>query len=194
MLEIRKGNPWIFWPSSICDTFPKNPANKLLSGDSFFRLTMTLELLDRSKDQKTLFTIVPKFTGLDIHPDKIVWTVTCEDKTEYFDIPSFIQPETEIKVEVLHRPKEYLALFINDIKVHRLDLTDRTFGIDPSPHLILGAGNFPKNGFNLNYTDFNLHSFKIEDTEGVVADHDFEEFIHDKAVDKTGNCNFIHKL
>ena len=38
MLEIRKGNPWIFWPSSICDTFPLDPANKKLNGKFSFTL------------------------------------------------------------------------------------------------------------------------------------------------------------
>ena len=42
MLEIKKGEPWIFWPSSICDTFPINPANKKLNFEnlkkSIFRL------------------------------------------------------------------------------------------------------------------------------------------------------------
>ena len=32
MLEIKKGNPWIFWPSSICDSLPEIPADKFLNG------------------------------------------------------------------------------------------------------------------------------------------------------------------
>ena len=30
--------------------------------------------------------------------------------------------------------------------------------------------------------------------EVIITNHDFKEFIHDKSVDKTGNCNFIHKI
>ena len=70
----------------------------------------------------------------------------------------------------------------------------KELGYDESPHIIFGAGNFPKNGFNLNYTDFNLHEFKLEVDGELVSHHTFEKFIHDKSYDITDNCNFIHKL
>ena len=57
MLEIRKGNPWIFWPSSICDTFPINPSNKKLNGKSSFILDIDFTLLDDRKEKKTIFLI-----------------------------------------------------------------------------------------------------------------------------------------
>ena len=41
MLEIKKSNPWIFWPSSICDTLPEKPANKILSGEHYFKLKIS---------------------------------------------------------------------------------------------------------------------------------------------------------
>ena len=36
MLKLNKGEPWVFWPSSICDTFPENPGNRILRGDFYF--------------------------------------------------------------------------------------------------------------------------------------------------------------
>ncbi len=53
MLKINKGEPWVFWPSSICDTFPEKPANLLLSGEHDFEFELTFILKDNSQDQKT---------------------------------------------------------------------------------------------------------------------------------------------
>ena len=194
MLNIKKGQPWIFWPSSICDTLPEKPGNKILSGDQYFKLTFRLILKDSSSEQKTLFTIVPRFTGLDLHPDKMKLTITCEDKTEYIDLPTLIEVNKEAEIQLEHMPNTFFKLFINSNEVYNLDLVDRSYGIADSPHIIIGAGNFPKNDFNLNYTEFDLLEFKLEDKNEVVAHHIFEEFIFDKSVDITDNCNFIHKL
>ena len=57
MLEIRKGNPWIFWPSSICDTFPLDPANKKLNGKFSFTLDIDFTLLDDTECKKTIFSL-----------------------------------------------------------------------------------------------------------------------------------------
>ena len=58
MLEIRKGNPWIFWPSSICDTFPLDPANKKLNGKFSFTLDIDFTLLDDTECKKTIFSLL----------------------------------------------------------------------------------------------------------------------------------------
>lgn len=194
MLSIKKGHPWIFWPSSICDTLPVNPGNKLLSGDKYFKLTLEYILRDNSDDQKTLFTIVPRFTGLDLYKNKSVLTITCEDKADYIDLDYIAIENERTKLVIEHSPEVFFNLFINNSLIHSLDLKGRSYGKSDSPHLILGAGNFPKNDFNLNYLDVDFLEFKLEDETQVVSHHLFKEFIFDKSVDLTGNCNFIHKL
>lgn len=194
MLQINKGEPWIFWPNSICDTLPENPANKILSGDQYFKVSFRLILTDNSYEQKTLFTIVPRFTGLDLYGDSMKLTITCEDKPDYIDLPLLIKPDEEAEIVLEHSPKEFFKLFINNNEIYSLGLENRCFGIADNPHIIIGAGNFPKNDFNLNYTEFKLLEFKVEDRENLLSHHLFEEFIFDKSVDITDNCNFIHKL
>jgi hypothetical protein len=194
MVDIKKGSPWVFWPSSICDTFPENPGNKILSGDQYFHLTFRLTLTDNSEDQKTLFAIVPRFTGLDVYKDKMILTVTCEDGPLYIDLPLLVKYQEEIIISLEHSPKEFFRLFINNKVIHEVDLKEKIFGLSESPHILIGAGNFPKNDFNLNYTDYSLHEFTLKDNKGVISYHKFEEFIFDKSVDLTGNLNFIHKL
>ena len=194
MLSINKGNPWIFWPSSICDTFPENPANKILSGDHSFEFSFDFILRDDSADQKTIFTLVPKYTGLDLFPNQTVITVTYEDGPQYYRLPLIIEPGTNVNVKFDHKPKQYFKVFINKEEVVNEPLLDKTFGLSDAPHIIIGAGNFPKNNFNLNYTDIDLLRFSVFQDGNILADHFFEEQIFDKFVDITGNLNFIHKL
>ena len=194
MIDIRKGSPWVFWPSSICDTFPDKPANKILSGQHYFLLTFILTFKDKSDDQKTLFTIVPRYTGLDLYKDKMILTVTCEDGPIYVDLPLLVNYNEEVIISLEHTPKGNFRLFIDNKVVHEVDLKDKIFGLADSPHILIGAGNFPKNDFNLNYTDFDLHEFILKDENEIISHHKFEQFIFDKSVDITGKCNFIHKL
>lgn len=194
MLSIKKGQPWIFWPSSICDSLPEKPGNRILSGDKYFKLTLDYITRETTDNQRTLFTIVPRFTGLDLYGNKSVLTVTCEDKADYIDINYIAIENEKTKLVIEHQPEVFFNLFINNNLIHSLDLKGRSFGIADSPHLILGAGNFPKNEFNLNYLDVDFLEFKLEDENSIIAHHTFEEFIFDKSVDLTGNCNFIHKL
>jgi len=192
MLEIRKGNPWIFWPSSICDTFPTNPANKKLNGKHSFKLEFDFTLLDDSNEKKTIFSMLPMYSGFDVDNgcDIFLYNIG-ETKTKVLPKLVKVGEKTNIKFEYIYGKR--ITLHIND-KEYSVELTDEELGFDESPHIVFGAGNFPKNGYNLNYTDFNLHNFKLEINDELISHHEFEKFIHDKSYDLTGNCNFIHKL
>ena len=192
MLEIKKSNPWIFWPSSICDTLPEKPANKILSGEHYFKLKISGEALNINNEKQTVFCILPEYTGLDISKNNLTLTITYNTGPEYYILPSVIKDKFEISIE--HIPNHNITIFINEHKEQYKLSENKSFGSAPSPHIILGSGNFPKNNFNLNYASINLNSFTIKDSKEIITNHDFTNFIYDKSVDKTGNCNFIHKL
>ena len=194
MLNINKGEPWLFWPSSICDTFPENPSNLLLSGDKSFEFTLDFILKDNSIEQKTVFALVPRYTGLDLYKNETVITITYEDKPRYYRLPMMIDIGVNTSIKFDHKPKEYFKVFINKEEVVKESLEDKTFGISEFPHIIFGAGNFPKNDFNLNYTELDLLRFSVFQDGNILTDHFFEERIFDKYVDITGNLNFIHKI
>lgn len=194
MLKISKGEPWLFWPSSVCDTFPENPANLLLSGDQSFEFNFEFILRDNSLNQKTIFTIVPRYTGLDLFPNETVITITFEDKARYYRLPTIIEVGVLTKIRFDHKPKKYFKVFINNQEVVNETLEDKVFGLSKFPHVIIGAGNFPKNDFNLNYTEYDLLRFSVFQDGNILADHFFEEQIFDKFVDVTDNLNFIHKI
>ena len=194
MLSIKRGNPWVFWPSSICETFPEKPGNLILSGEHSFEFSFDFILQDDSKEQKTVFALVPQFSGLDLFPNQTVITITYDDGPQYYRLPTIIEPGKINNVKFDHKPKEYFKVFINKEEVVKEVLTNKTFGISDSPHIIIGAGNFPKNNFNLNYSDIDFLRFSVFQDGNILADHFFEERIFDKYVDITGNLNFIHKL
>ena len=194
MLKLNKGEPWVFWPSSICDTFPENPGNRVLRGDCYFEFDIRFTLREEPIERKTIFALLPKYTGLDIHPEGMVFAYTTEEETAYINLPSLIKVGEEVLLTVEHQPNRYLKIFINKELVQEINLDNKVFGLDDSPHIIFGAGNFPKNNFNLNYTSLDLHEFILKGITGVISDHTFEEFIFDKSVDISGNLNFIHKL
>ena len=193
MLEIRKGNPWIFWPSSICDTFPTDPANKKLNGKHSFKVEFDFTLLDDSNEKKTIFSMLPMYSGFDVDNgcDIFLYNIG-ETHTKVLPKTIEVGKKTNIKFEYIYG--KGISFCINDVELVSVELNDIELGFDESPHIIFGAGNFPANGFNLNYTDFNLHNFKLQVDGELVSHHTFEKFIHDKSYDVTGNCNFIHKL
>ena len=194
MLEIKKGEPWIFWPSSICDTFPINPANKKLNGNHSFLIDFDFTLLDELDGKKTIFSLLPMYSGYDVDKGCDIFLYNDGEKTHTKVLPNLIKPnkKTNIKFEYIY--KDSVELYVNNLKQARVGLKNKTLGYSDSPHIIFGAGNFPKNNFNLNYTNINLHEFKLSIENELVSHHTFDTFIHDKSYDKTENCNFIHKL
>ena len=194
MLNIKKGEPWVFWPSSICDTFPENPCNKLLSGEHSFEFTIDFKLVEDVVQQSTVFTLIPRYTGLDLFPNETVITITFEDEARYYRLPPMISKGENTSIKFDHKPKQYIKVFINNKEVVSESLHDKVFGITESPHIIFGAGNFPVNNFNLNYVELELLRFSVFQDGNILADHFFEKQIFDKFVDITGNLNFIHKI
>jgi len=196
MLHISKGNPWVFWPNHICDTFPINPANKQLRGDKNFTLTLDVTINKVKDEIGTILTLLPRYTAIDIYKGRLLFTITKEDEqAKYFDLPTTIHDGVDLKIQWKHISREYFEVFINREKVLHVPLQDMGFGIAENPHIIFGAGNFPKNGFNLNYTDITLHYFTIDDAHNkTLCQHKFKKYIFDKSFDLTDNCNFIHKI
>ncbi len=94
---------------------------------------------------------------------------------------------------IIQKRDSSLTLSINGAIIIK-HYIETTLCSDNISHVIFGAGNFPKNNFNLNYIDVILHQFEIIKEGTVMSLHKFETFIHGKSFDETGNCNFIHKI
>lgn len=191
MLEILKGEPWLFWPSNICDTFPINPGNKILVGSEHFKIEVSFRLHEKNAEEKTLFTIVPNYTGISIYENKMVFALTTDTGVLYEEINCALPINVDTSITLINRPKINTELKIDGYT--RL-LIDNNISNNDQPHIIFGAGNFPKNGFNLNYCHCTLINFKLYHNDVLISDHNFDKFIHDKSYDLTGNCNFLNKI
>ena len=195
MLRIKKGEPWVFWPSHICDTFPENPANKILTGAHSFNLYLDFTLKNTADIIGTIFTLLPHYTALDIYKGTMLFTLMNKEKeTKYENLDVEVKDDANYKFKLEHIKDQVIRIFINNRKVYEKELQSEGFAIETDPHIIFAAGNFPKNNFNLNYLNLDLHEFYIEQDSKIIAHHKFEEYIFDKSVDITGNCNFINKI
>ena len=196
MLHIHKGNPWLFWPDNICNTFPENPANKILTGDNEFELFVDLKINKVTNEIGTLFTLLPHYTAVDIYEGRLLFTMMdINRKSEYWDLLTDIYDGVRLEIKWIHLPNNRFDIFINNNISHTVDLTSIGFAVENNPHIIFGAGGFPKSNHNLNYTDIELYEFKIVDgNSNILSHHKFKNFIYDKSVDITGNCNFINRL
>lgn len=191
MLKIEKGNPWIMWPNLLSDRFIENPANKIFDHEGNFKFRMVFELFDDITEKSTLFAKLPSYLGIDLEHFGILLIIT-EKETEY--ITYNFQWEIGKKYElVIKKIDGVFSVVIDEVPII-VKFIKSGLASDENSHIIFGAGNFPKNGFNLNYSNYIMHELEIFRDGEIIAKHLFEEFIYNKSYDLTGNCNFIHKI
>lgn len=193
MLRINKGEPWVMWPDSMVANFIEDPANKVFDYEGDFTFSLSFNLTFPVEEKSTLFSKLPSYFGVDLERNGLVLLYTyrnTDTKYEWVDYSWKIETEYII---TLRKSGNILELLVNDEKLLILTLTD-ILASDNNSHIIFAAGNFPKNGFNLNYLDVNLNHLTVEKQGTLISKHNFETFIHNKSFDITGNCNFIHKI
>ena len=193
MLKINEGEPWVMWPNNLVDNFIDFPTNKVFDYEGDFDFKIKFSIRDVIKRKSTLYSKLPSYTGIDIEPNGLLLILSLVDRdTDYI----FIDYSWDVGVTYtlsVHKKDRQLILSINDVPLKDIQLTTPIKG-DNESHIIFGAGNFPKNGFNLNYFGYNLIDLEISINGKVESKHIFEEFIHNKSLDITGNCNFIYKI
>lgn len=193
MLKIKEGEPWIMWPNILGQKFIKDPANRIFDYEGNFSFRLTFELNDVISKKSTLFAKLPSYFGIDLEEYGILLIVTDnKGKTEY--LTCNFQWEAGKKYDLLiTKSQEVITLYI-DGEALNLYFIENKLASDENSHIIFGAGNFPKNDFNLNYLEVTLHELEIIREEETISKHVFEEFIHGKSYDLTDNCNFLHQI
>lgn len=193
MLRIDSGSPWIMWPDSIVENFIENPANKVFDSEKNFTFRTVFSLPKDITGKSTLFSKLPSYFGIDLEIDGMTFIVSYETGyTNYTHVKYNWQIEKEYDLVIVREEKE-MYFFVNRENILNFTLRDK-LASDNTSHIIFGAGNFPKNGFNLNYLGVDLKKLQIFQENTLIAEHDFDIFIYSKSFDKTENCNFIHKI
>lgn len=194
MLKINKGEPWVMWPDNIVSNFIENPANKIFDYNGDFTFNLKFELNEPINEKKTLIAKLPTYFGVDIVPNGCILIYTYQSGIETFYLFKDYKWEQNIIYNlVIKKNDNMLKITINNEEFFHLELMNR-LGYDDNSHIIFGAGNFPKNGFNLNYLSLILHYLVIIKDAEVISEHNFETFIHEKSFDLSNNCNFIYKI
>lgn len=193
MLKINEGTPWIMWPDNMVSNFIDFPANHIFDYDGNYEFTLVFDLPHLIEKKSTLFAKLPTYFGVDLEPEGITFILTDIEKFSTYRYLGFNwEIEKEYKL-CIKRKKTIVSLYINEMLLCQ-EYLYKKLGFDDNSHIIFGAGNFPKNGFNLNYLDINLYRLYITKDDVTICRHNFETFIYEKSYDQTNNCNFITKI
>jgi len=199
MINISRRHPWALWPESIAPEFVDKPASGILQGNQYWKIEVEFEYTGANMHlQKDIFCIVPKYTGLSIFEKRIFIGVGHDDKDDWHGTDTFIEPGVRERWTFEHKVNDSLHVYrktetLHNTLVHSYGTKNRPLAVVEDPIVFIGTDkhiveNQPTE------TDIIMYEFKISDKEGVIAHHDFEELVHDKSIDKTGNCNLLYNL
>jgi hypothetical protein len=193
MLKINKDNIWVMWPDFLVDNFIEYPSNKIFDYEGDFNFSLEFKLSNIVNEKMTLFAKLPTYFGIDIESHGLLMVYSEEgNDTKYLTKNYQWVPNKKYSLEII-KSGFNIKLSINDELLFDIDLSTKLVS-DERPHIIFGSGNFPKNGFNLNYFDGVLCYLSIKKDNVLISEHTFDKFIHNKSYDLTNNCNFLHKI
>lgn len=193
MLKIEEGKPWVMWPNLLVANFIDDPANKVFDYDGDYEFMLSFGLPKEIKTKATLFSKLPTYFGVDLYKDGLTFIITdAMNKATYTPIPYKWDVGGKYDLKIL-KSGNIIELYLNDVNQLTYTLVN-PLAKDELSHIIFAAGNFPKNGFNLNYLAVEIEYLSIKKDGHMIAEHLFDTFIHNKSYDKTGNCNFIHAI
>lgn len=196
-LKIEKGEPWIMWPNRLANNFIDYPANWIFEYNGNYEFHLTFELMENIKNKSTLFSKLPTYLGFDLETFGSTFIYFDNDKMQYAHADYNWEVGIVYKF-LIKKVNNNIKIYLSNYKLKDYLLYDiilnNSIVIDKESHIIFGAGNFPKNNFNLNYLPFILYELKIIKDNEIICNHKFEKFIFNKSFDLTGNCNFIHKI
>jgi len=200
MINIPIDDVWVLWPTTICSSFPEDPGNLYLNGKKHFKLELDFELTDETDHYKAIFNILPAYTMLKLLRDRMIFVASFDDGTkEDHNLPLFVTPHERVFLSYEFEPDQDIKLFIrnnttgNEIDF-KINMEGRNFKYEAEPFIVLAGDNIPERSDKEHFTGVTFHELKLYSNERLLSHHTFDEFIHDKSVDKTGNCNFIHKF
>lgn len=215
---IKEEEPWLLWPNEVSYGLNKGDIMDTFEGEDF-TISMHLKILTKTPNKRTIFAKLPNYMGIDIEKENnnllLILNLTKNGEEKWEFLFSDLTLGYDVNFLTLYYKKETkkVELYINDsLAVEYTLKEDEEFTKGNEPHVIFGAGNFPHNGFNLNYCSYDLdyliiakkcvslsdikglYNGEIQSVDGVVGLYDFTKKTDYKIYDLTGNCNFIHKI
>ena len=167
-MVIKNGEPWLLWPNMVSYGINTGDIGKTFEGDTDFTLSMYIKILTKSAEKRTIFAKLPNYMGLDIEKENnnlmLILNLNKNGETEW----KYLFSETEIGYDFnlitfrFNKTNKILEILVNDIIAIEYKLeNDEELSIGYDPHIIFGSGNFPSNGFNLNYCEYDIDFLMI---------------------------------
>lgn len=216
-MVIKESEPWILWPDTTSFEINTGKMSEVFEGYSDFTLSMEIKMISEVPSKRTLFAKLPNYCGIDIELNNTPLLIlklikSGEELSRYISCNFEINSEFNWVTYRYSKSKRFVEVLINDIVVINYKLeSDEELTIGVEPHIIFGAGNFPKNGFNLNYCSYDIHYLLISKSykqfseiikikneksldKTIVGLYDFKKHTEYKVYDLSENCNFINKI
>ena len=193
MLKIDEGFPWVMWPNNLVDNFVIDPANRIFDYDGNYQFYITFSFDNDITKKSTLFSKLPSYLGIDLDENGFTFIYTYQDGTTEYETVSNKWETKRIYSFCVSKKDEILSIHLDGLLLFSIKLKQK-LALNDNSHIIFGAGNFPKNNFNLNYFSVILYRVTIMKEGNEIAHHNFDKFIHNKSFDNTNNCNFIYKI
>lgn len=200
MLNIPKDDVWVFWPTTVCNTFPEDAGNLYLNGQRPFKIEMEFELTDETDHYKAIFNILPAYSMLKLLRDRMIFVVALDDGSkEDHNLPLLVEVNQKVFLSYSFTPYQSIELFIQnndtgDKITFEVNMQNKSFKKEEEPFIVFAGDNIPQHSDKEHFTGVSFYDFKLFSGDNLISHHDFKDFIHGKSVDKTGNCNFIHKF
>jgi hypothetical protein len=190
---IKHGEPWLLWPNTVSYGINKGDINRTLEGDTDFTMSMRIKVLSKTPSKRTIFSKLPNYMGLDVENDNNNLLFICnfdedgERNAEYLFIPNELGWDWNFITIRYNNKINYIDILINDVVVFEKQLKpNQRISSDDQSHVIFGSGNFPHNGFNLNYCEYEIDHLLI--SKNYLSYNVLSEIYETKEV---GNNNVI---
>jgi hypothetical protein len=197
MTNIKTNEILAFWPTSICPSFFDTPGNTIISGNCNFSFDLDFKInlvSENSGERGTIVSINPNHFVLHYYNEDLsaIHMATNGNETHniHQDIPNLIKLNKVHRLKVVNVDSSEFKVYIDDVKV----LSTNNFNITKDPQILFGSVTFSIETPEINSCDIDLYSFRLFHNDVLISKHDFNKIIHNKFVDLTNNCNFIHKL
>lgn len=216
---IKKEEPWLLWPNKSSHGISNGDIHTTFEGETDFTFSIRFKVISTEPNKRTIFAKLPTYFGLDVENDNNNILFICKTVLNGVIEPKYIflneQLGWDYNLVTIRYSKKYniLNISINSNIVYELQLKEgEVFESSDDAHFIFGAGNFPHNNFNLNYSEFDIDFLCIskeymeltrinelienpnQKNDDVVGLYDFKEKTEYQIYDFTKNSNLIHRM
>jgi len=210
-MVIKYGEPWLMWPNKV--SYGINKVDIMETFNGSFTISLNIKILSEGVEKKTVFARLPNYVGLDVEGEnnRVLLILNHTQGTEYIMSDVGLHEGYNLLSMRYDKPSKSMDIILDNTIILTHILGEEELDNGHEPHILFGSGNFPHNGFNLNYCEYDIDFLMISneclgvekikqiksDTsleETVVGMYNFQRHTDYKVYDLTGNCNFIHKV